>query len=99
MGPSGAMAARGARRIDEETMPFREYEQATIPEDEREACTRSSRSSLSAMPHFVSVSGLTSDNGHYGSLYSSIRPRRALTGLLWLALFASDRHRVWKQST
>jgi hypothetical protein len=43
-------------------MQLLEYEQAKIPDDEREACTRLSRSYLSAVPHFVSVPGSTSDN-------------------------------------
>jgi len=46
-------------------MQLLEYEQAKIPDDEREACTRLSRSYLSAVPHFVSVPGSTSDKAAY----------------------------------
>jgi hypothetical protein len=38
-----------------------------------------------------------SDKGVYVNLYSSICPRRALTGLPVLALLVSDRHRLWQK--
>jgi len=46
-------------------MQFLEDERSKIPEDEREACTRLSCSYLSAVPHFVSVPGSTSDKAQY----------------------------------
>jgi hypothetical protein len=55
-------------------MQLLEYEQAKIPDDEREACTRLSRSYLSAVPHFVSVPGSTSDKAHYVTLARRVFP-------------------------
>ena len=40
----------------------------------------------------------TSDNPFYENLESGMHPRRALTGLPWLALVASDQHRYWKRN-